>query len=168
MGRIAPRITWIIISTTRVQSSLQTFGTIFGARKLFSKKIHPCGSSYIISTSACYVCLFFSPISPIFGTKLPKCRRYGITILYRGTKNSGRSSGNSKKYFYQYLLYFANPKTQIGGNFSQYCRYFLQHYYRDTFKESHRKPIEVPQISYSGRLTCSTPILIPTKREWLF
>ena len=34
------------------------------------------------------------------------------------------------------------------------CRRFLQHYYRDTFIESHRKPIEVPQISYGGPETC--------------
>ena len=38
MGRTAPRITWTIISTTRVQPSLQTFGTIFGTKKKITKK----------------------------------------------------------------------------------------------------------------------------------
>ena len=41
------------------------------------------------------------------------------------------------------------------------CRRFLQHYYRGTFIESHRKPIDVPQISYGGRLICSMLALIP-------
>ena len=100
--------------------------------------------------------------SPTFGTKLPKCRRYGITILYRGTKNSGRSSGNSKKYFYQYLLYFATPKTQISGYFIYYCRYFLQHYYRDTFIESHRNPTDILEIS----LFCSMLALIPQSGDF--
>ena len=96
--------------------------------------------------------------SQIFGTKLPKCRKYGITIIYRGTqKNSGRTSGKCKKYFYQYSSHFANPKTQISGNFIYHCRYFLQHYYRDTFIESHRKPIDLPQIS----LFCSMLALFP-------
>ena len=48
---------------------------------------------------------------------------------------------------------------QIFGTKPLPLRRFLQHYYRDTFIESHRKPLEVPQISYSGRLICSTPIL---------
>ena len=39
------------------------------------------------------------------------------------------------------------------------CRRFLQHYYRDTFIESHRKPRDVPQISYSGRLICKSLFL---------
>ena len=108
--------------------------------KTFFKKIHSRGKHSKYYTSRVLYIPFYSLNSQIFGTKLPKCRRYGITILYRGTKNSGRSSGNSKKYFYQYLLYFANPKTQISGYFIYYCRYFLQHYYRDTFIESHRKP----------------------------
>ena len=36
----------------REPSPLQTFGTIFGIRKLFSIKIHPCESGYNTATSA--------------------------------------------------------------------------------------------------------------------
>ena len=39
------------------------------------------------------------------------------------------------------------------------CRYFSQHYYRGTFIESHRKPTEVPQISYGGPETCKSLFL---------
>ena len=52
-----------------------------------------------------------------------------------------------------------SPKYPIFGTKSLPCRRFLQHYYRDTFIESHRKPIEVPQISYRGRLICKTLFL---------
>ena len=55
MGRTAPRITWIIISTIRVQPSLQTFGTIFGTRKLFSKKYTHAGSIVNTTLPACYI-----------------------------------------------------------------------------------------------------------------
>ena len=35
----------------------------------------------------------------------------------------------------------------------------MQHYYRDTFIEIHRKPIDVPEmLSYSGRLTYQRPM----------
>ena len=48
-----------------------------------------------------------------------------------------------------------SPIPPIFGTKPHPCRRFLHHYYRDTFIESHRKPIEVPQISYGGRLTRS-------------
>ena len=46
------------------------------------------------------------------------------------------------------------------------CRRFLHHYYRDTFIESHRKPRDVPQMCYSGRLICSMLALIPQSRDF--
>ena len=137
---------------------MSTFSITFGTREFFSKKIHSCGKHSKYYTSRVSHIPFSFPKSPIFGTKLPKCRKYGITIIYRGTqKNSGRTSGKCKKYFYQYSSHFANPKTQLSGNFIYHCRYFLQHYYRDTFIESHRKPRDLPQIS----LFCSMLALFP-------
>ena len=58
MGRTAPRITWTIISMTRVQPSLQTFGTIFGTRKLFSKKYTHAGSLVNTTLPACHIYYF--------------------------------------------------------------------------------------------------------------
>ena len=43
------------------------------------------------------------------------------------------------------LVYFFGTKPFLR-------RRFLQHYYGDAFIESHRKLIEVPQISYGGPL----------------
>ena len=85
-----------------------TFGTIFGTRKLFSKKIHSRGKLSKYYTSRVLYIPLFSPKSPIFGTKTPKCRS------------------------------------------------FLQHYYRDTFIKSHRKPRDLPQISYGAPETCNS------------
>ena len=47
---------------------------------------------------------------------------------------------------------FSSPESPIFGTKPLPCRRFLQHYYRDTFIESHRKPTEVPEISYCGHL----------------
>ena len=98
-----------------------TFGTIFGTRKLFFEKIHPCGNHNKHNTSRVLYIPLYPTNSQIFGTKpLPRRR-------------------------------------------------FLQHYYRDTFIESHRKPpkahrspIDVLQWSpnlqhaYSNALLCIT------------
>ena len=54
------------------------------------------------------------------------------------------------------------PNSPIFGTKSLPRRRFLQHYYRDTFIESHRKPIEVPQIS----LFCSMLALIPQSGDF--
>ena len=37
--------------------------------------------------------------SPIFGTKLPKCRKYGNTIIYRGTHKVAAELAAKSKYF---------------------------------------------------------------------
>ena len=95
-----------------------TFGTIFGTRKLFSRKIHSRGKLSKYYTSRVLYIPLFSPKSPIFGTKTPNCRR------------------------------------------------FLQHYYRDTFIESHRKPRVLLEISYGGRLICSMLALIPQSGDF--
>ena len=55
---------------------------------------------------------------------------------------------------------------QIFGTKPLPRRRFLQHYYRGTFIESHRKPREVLEISYSGRLTCSMLALIPQSGDF--
>ena len=100
-------------------TSYTFFGTTFGTRKLFSKKIHPCGSAYNIATSACFIYLF--PLKNLQSSYLAQWAR---TI-------------NRKRFF---------------GTKRLLRRRFLQHYYRDTFIESHRKPTEVLEMSYSGRL----------------
>ena len=77
--------------------------------------------------------------------------------------------GKSCKYYTSRVLYlpFYPPHSPTFGTKPLPRRRFLQHYYRDTFIESHRKPIEVLEMSYSGRLTCS--IFIPnTSKEFLY
>ena len=71
------------------------------------------------------------------------------------------SRGKLSKHYTSRVLYrpFYNPDPPIFGTKLLLCRRFLQHYYRDTFIESHRKPIEVLKMSDSGRLTSS--IFIP-------
>ena len=42
---------------------------------------------------------YYPPKSQIFGTKTTKCRRYGITILYRGTQKQAAEVAAISKYF---------------------------------------------------------------------
>ena len=67
------------------------------------------------------------------------------------------SRGKLSKYYTSRVLYIPLYPTnsQIFGTKLAQCRRFLQHYYRDTFIESHRKPKDLPQISYGGPETCS-------------
>ena len=60
--------------------------------------------------------------------------------------------GITSKYCTSRVLYipFYPPKSPTFGAKPLPRRRFLQHYYRDTFIESHRKPIDIPQISYGG------------------
>ena len=60
---------------------------------------------------------------------------------------------------YMSLFY---PNSPIFGTKLLPCRRFLQHYYRDTFIESHRKPIDVLEIS----LFCSVLALIPQSGDF--
>ena len=71
------------------------------------------------------------------------------------------SRGKLSKYYTSRMLYIPLYPTnlQIFGTKSLLRRRFLQHYCRDTFIESHRKPTDVLEMSYSGRLTSS--IFIP-------
>ena len=57
------------------------------ARENFFKKILSRGKHSKHYTSRVLYIPFYSPNSPIFGAKLAQCRRYGITIIYRGTNN---------------------------------------------------------------------------------
>ena len=59
------------------------FGTTFGARKLFSKKIHSRGKLSKYCTSRVLYIPFYSPNSPIFGAK-PLPRRRFLQPYYRG------------------------------------------------------------------------------------
>ena len=45
-----------------------------------------------------------------------------------------------------------SPNSPIFGTKYLSRRRFLQHYYRDTFIESHRKPTDLLEMCYSGRL----------------
>ena len=79
------------------------------------------------------------------------------------------SRGKLSKYYTSRVLHipFYPPNLQIFGTKPLPRRRFLQHYYRDTFIESHRKPMDVLEMSYSGRLTCS--IFIPNmSKEFLY
>ena len=66
------------------------------------------------------------------------------------------------------MLYIPNffLNDPIFGTKSLSRRRFLQHYYRDTFIESHRKPRDVPQMCYRGRLICSMLALIPQSGDF--
>ena len=59
------------------------------------------------------------------------------------------SRGKLSKHYTSRVLYrpFYNPDPPIFGTKLLLCRRFLQHYYRDTFIESHQKPRDVPLIS---------------------
>ena len=72
------------------------------AKKLFVKKIHPCGKS---------------------------CKHYTFRVLY---------------------VPFYPPSSSIFGVKPLLRRRFLQHYYRDTFIESYKKPTDVLVMSYGA------------------
>ena len=74
------------------------------------------------------------------------------------------SRGKHGKYFTSRVLYipFYSLNSQIFGTKPLLRRRFLQHYYRDTFIESHRKPRDVPHIS----LFCSMLALIPQSGDF--
>ena len=57
------------------------------------------------------------------------------------------------------LVYFLGTKPLLH-------RSFLQHCYRETFIESHRKPTDVLEMSYSGRLISSMLALIPQSGDF--
>ena len=78
------------------------------------------------------------------------------------------TSGNRLIFNTFRLLYISKLPSisPIFGTKPLPCRRFLQHYYRDTFIESHRKPIEVLEISYSGHLICSMPL--PSQQKEVF
>ena len=64
------------------------------------------------------------------------------------------SRGKHRKHYTSRVSYILLYPTnlQIFGIKPLPCRRFLQHYYRDTFIESHRNPTDVPEISYGGPL----------------
>ena len=78
------------------------------------------------------------------------------------------SRGKLSKHYTSRVLYIplSSPHSPIFGTKPVPCRRFLQHYYRDTFIESHRKPREVLEMSYCGRLICSMPL--PCKQKEVF
>ena len=68
--------------------NLRFFGTL---KNFFQKKIHSRGKPSKHYTSRVIYIPFYSQKSPIFGTKSPKCRRYGNTILYRRHYKKGKA-----------------------------------------------------------------------------
>ena len=64
------------------------------------------------------------------------------------------SRGKLSKHYTSRVLYIPLYPTnlQIFGTKPHPRRRFLQHYYRDTFIESHRTPTEVLEMLYSGRV----------------
>ena len=70
-----------------LSTSNHNFRHNFRHAKTFFKKIHSRGKHSKHYTSRVLYIPFYSPNSPIFGAKLAQCRRYGITIIYRGTNN---------------------------------------------------------------------------------
>ena len=98
------------------------FGTTFGARKLFSIKIHPCGSGYNTATSACYI------------------YHFSLQFLQSSYLAQWARTINRKRFF---------------GTKQPKCRRFLQHYYRDAFIESHRKPTDLLCWSRNGHVARS-------------
>ena len=69
------------------------------------------------------------------------------------------SRGKHSKHYTSRVLHIPcfSPESPIFGTKSLSRRRFLQHYYRDTFIKSHRKPRDLPQISFF----CSMLALIP-------
>ena len=74
------------------------------------------------------------------------------------------SRGKPSKHYTSRVLQipFSSPESPIFGTKSFPRRRFLQHYYRNTFIESHRKPTDLPQIS----LFCSVLALIPQSGDF--
>ena len=99
-------------------------------------------------------------------------------FFQKNTTSGKRLTFNTSRLFYMSTLPLKSPiflsrqwaqtinRKRFFGTKPLPCRRFLQHYYRDTFIESHRKPIEVPQISYRGHLICSMPL--PSKQKEVF
>ena len=56
---------------------------------------------------------------------------YYIEAQDKQHQTSGRNSGNTKKLFSQQPSHFTIHNPSISGNKIHFCRYFLQHYYRD-------------------------------------
>ena len=67
--------------------------------KTFFNKNAPMRKCLLYSDSRMLFTPLSSPNSPTFGTKLPKCRRYGITILYRGAQKPAVELAAKSKYF---------------------------------------------------------------------
>ena len=78
-------------------------------------------------------------------------------------QSGNRLTFNTSRLFY---MFTSPPISPIFGIKHLLCRRFLQHYYRDIFIKSHRKPIEVLEMSYSGRLISSMLALIPQSGDF--
>ena len=67
------------------------------------------------------------------------------------------SRGKPSKHYTSRVLQipFSSPESQIFGTKSLLRRRFLQHYYRNTFIESHRKPIDLPWWSRNLLYACT-------------
>ena len=95
----------LYISLQIFKDNLLTFGTIFGARKLFFKKIHSRGNYCNTDASACCI--------------------------------------------YHFTLQNLQSSEQNPFRAEDFCSIIIE-----THQKSHRKPTDVPQISYRGPKTC--------------
>ena len=105
----------------------------------------------------------------IFSTKSPQRWEFSTPIIYRGKKIAAEVAASVKNFLISIYRTLQAIKHKVAATLSTIAATFciiiieaqmLKH-------KSHRKPIEVPQISYSGRLTCS--IFIPnTSKEFLY
>ena len=114
------------------------FGTIFARENFFSKKIHPCGSGYNTSTSACFICHI--PLKNLQSSAQKPFRAEDFCSIiieghvYRKPLKAHRSPRDVL------VLFYACADSSKWGLLGRYTRSAIR-----------RTP--------SGRLTCSTPIL---------
>ena len=118
--------------TTEPKEINSNFGTIFGIHKLFSKKIHSRGKLSKYYTSRVIYIPFYSPYSQTFGTKLPKCRRYGITIIYRGINIWHTIATDKAQLAHRYATVIAKWSRSPQSTWEQ--------------PKSHRKPTDVLEM----------------------
>ena len=81
--------------------------------------------------------------------------RHNLRHTKKNNKKITHAEGVCNQHLPLALSTFLWQNSQVFGTKLAQCRRFLQHYYRDTFIESHRKPTELPQISYGVPETCS-------------
>ena len=103
----------------------------------------------------------FSPISPTFGTKTLKCRRYGITIIYRSTqKIAAEVAASAKNIFISIHRTSRAIKHKSAATLftfaATFCSFIIETQILETQKpqKAHRSPIDVLWWSRNLQETC--------------